>query len=62
MNLPIVFIYYFLNKLIKIQSPGEPQEHHLCIIVSDSSVFLGSGIHNPDYLEMKKILFKIAGF
>ena len=32
------------------------------IILFDSSVFLGSGFHNPNYLEISKFLFKISGF
>ena len=39
------------NVLIKIY-------YHI-ILFFDSIVFLGSGFHNPSYLEMKKIIFQI---
>ena len=74
-NLSLVYTYLQLafDTFGTNHQEGEPQEHHLgevlqemskskfyIIILYDSSVFLGSGFHNPNYLEIKNILFKVS--
>ena len=50
---------------MQLQPPGEPRKYRLgegrnpnLILYNliDSSVFLGSGFHNPNYLEIKKYI------
>ena len=50
---------YRFEKCKKVQNEGTIQYN---IILFDSSVFLGSGFHNPNYLEIPKFLSKISGF
>ena len=50
---------HFWEKFKKVQNEGTIQNN---IMSFDSSVFLGSGFHNPNYLEIPKFLSKISGF
>ena len=64
MNLPLVFIIKWHFDIFQDRPPGEPREHHLGEILQgmSKSKCFGSGFHNPNYLERKKILFQTPGF